>query len=182
MAQPALAERARQRDRRGPRAAVADPDDHDAVPHVDVTTLAIVGAVVLAAILVAIGLASLRSRAPGAAGVTFVPSELDVPKEHWTMPPATLLSRPRFSASRRAGMLVLGGYMVVALVMLIVKSVQLAGGRAWVPAPGPAVAPAARRWPRPARRWPRRPGGDPGARPGPGSPKNVTRSPGPTNG
>ncbi len=97
-------------------------------PHVDVTTLAIVGAVVLAVILVAMGLASLRSRAPGAAGVTFVPSELDVPKEHWTMPPATLLSRPRFSAGRRAGMLVLGGYMVVALVMLIVKSVQLAGG------------------------------------------------------
>jgi hypothetical protein len=44
------------------------------------------------------------------------------------MPPATLLSRPRFSLARRAAMLTLGGYMVVALVMLIVKSVQLAGG------------------------------------------------------
>ena len=44
------------------------------------------------------------------------------------MPPATLLSRPVWSTPRRAAMLVLGGYMVVALVMLVVKSVQLAGG------------------------------------------------------
>jgi hypothetical protein len=44
------------------------------------------------------------------------------------MPPATLLTRPRLSLGRRSAMLALGGYMVVALVMLIVKSVQLAGG------------------------------------------------------
>ncbi len=44
------------------------------------------------------------------------------------MPPATLLSRPRWSTGRQAATLVLGAYMVVALVMLIVKSVQLAGG------------------------------------------------------
>jgi hypothetical protein len=44
------------------------------------------------------------------------------------MPPATLLSRPQWSGARRAAMLALGSYMVVALALLIVKSVQLAGG------------------------------------------------------
>lgn len=44
------------------------------------------------------------------------------------MPPATLLSRPRFSPRRHAALLALAAYMVVALVMLIVKSVGLAGG------------------------------------------------------
>jgi hypothetical protein len=62
----------------------------------------------------------------GARGVTVM--ESDVPKEHWTMPPATLLSRPRWSTGRQAAMLALGGYMVVALILLIVKAVQLAGG------------------------------------------------------
>jgi hypothetical protein len=44
------------------------------------------------------------------------------------MPPATLLSRPQWSTPRRVAMLGLGSYMVVALIMLIIKSVQLAGG------------------------------------------------------
>jgi hypothetical protein len=42
------------------------------------------------------------------------------------MPPAALLSRPYLPLARRAGLYVLGGYMVIALIMLIVKSVQLA--------------------------------------------------------
>ena len=44
------------------------------------------------------------------------------------MPPAVLLSRPPWSRRRHLLTLALGSYMVVALVMLIVKSVQLAGG------------------------------------------------------
>jgi hypothetical protein len=44
------------------------------------------------------------------------------------MPPAALLSRPQWSAARQAAMLALGSYMVVALALLVVKTVQLAGG------------------------------------------------------
>ena len=44
------------------------------------------------------------------------------------MPPATLLSRPQWSAARHTAMLALGSYMVIALVLLVVKTVQLAGG------------------------------------------------------
>jgi hypothetical protein len=96
-------------------------------PSVDVTTLALVGGCVLVAVLVPAGLFALRSRR-GASAVTFVGPQANVPREQWTMPPATLLSRPQWSAPKRAAMLVLGSYMVVALVMLVVKSVQLAGG------------------------------------------------------
>jgi NRAMP (natural resistance-associated macrophage protein)-like metal ion transporter len=96
-------------------------------PHVDVTALAAAGAGVLAVVLLVAGVAALRSRREGR-GVTVVARAPVVPKEQWTMPPSTLLSRPRWSPSRHAAMLALGAYMVVALVMLIVKSVQLAGG------------------------------------------------------
>jgi hypothetical protein len=84
----------------------------------------LVGAAVLAIALALIGGAALRHRPP--AGVCF--SDADLPREQWTMPPVALLSRPRLSAPRRAALVALGGYMVVALVMLLVKSVQLAGG------------------------------------------------------
>jgi hypothetical protein len=41
------------------------------------------------------------------------------------MPPLALLERPRWSPGRRAGMLMLRGYLVVAVVLLVVKTVQL---------------------------------------------------------
>jgi len=43
----------------------------------------------------------------------------------WTMPPLALLERPRWSPGRRAGMFVLRAYLAVAVVLLIVKTVQL---------------------------------------------------------
>jgi NRAMP (natural resistance-associated macrophage protein)-like metal ion transporter len=43
----------------------------------------------------------------------------------WTMPPLALLERPRWSPGRRAGMLLLRGYLVVAVALLVVKTVQL---------------------------------------------------------
>ena len=96
-------------------------------PSIDVATLAIVGGTATAAALAAIGLDSLRTTR-GANRVTVIAPRPEVPKEQWTMPPATLLSRPEWSTPRRAAMVALGSYMVVALALLIVKSVQLAGG------------------------------------------------------
>jgi Mn2+/Fe2+ NRAMP family transporter len=95
-------------------------------PHVDVTTLAEVGAVVVVVALIGLGLSSLRTRS-AAGAATPVPAG-DVPKERWTMPPAALLTRPQWSRPRRVAMLGLGSYMVIALVLLVVKSVQLATG------------------------------------------------------
>jgi NRAMP (natural resistance-associated macrophage protein)-like metal ion transporter len=96
-------------------------------PHVDVTALAVGGGGVVVAALLAMGVYTLRRPAP-AAGPVIAGGGTEVPKERWTMPPATLLSRPQWSTPKRVAMLGLGSYMVVALVLLIVKSVQLAGG------------------------------------------------------
>ncbi|HTX33061.1 MAG TPA: NRAMP family divalent metal transporter [Solirubrobacteraceae bacterium] len=95
-------------------------------PSVNVTRLAEVGGIIAVVTLVAMAASALRTRSTGGAAAT-VPAAT-VPKERWTMPPATLLTRPQWSTPRRVAMLGLGSYMVIALVLLIVKSVQLAGG------------------------------------------------------
>ncbi|MFI4984979.1 MAG: NRAMP family divalent metal transporter [Solirubrobacterales bacterium] len=73
--------------------------------------------------LAAMGLYALRNRP-----ATAVLDVADVPKDRrntWTMPPLALLERPVWSPGRKAGMLVLRGYLVVAVLLLIVKTVQL---------------------------------------------------------
>jgi NRAMP (natural resistance-associated macrophage protein)-like metal ion transporter len=95
------------------------------LPGVDVVTLAAGGGVALAVVLLVMGAMALRSRPGGASAASGPPA---VPKERWTMPPAALLSRPQLSSRRHAALLALAAYMVVALVMLIVRSVGLAGG------------------------------------------------------
>jgi hypothetical protein len=49
-------------------------------------------------------------------------------RENWRMPALALLERPRASLSRRVAMSVLGGYVVVAILLLAVKAVQIASG------------------------------------------------------
>jgi hypothetical protein len=43
----------------------------------------------------------------------------------WTMPPVALLERPVWSPGRKAAMLLLRAYLVVAVLLLVVKTVQL---------------------------------------------------------
>lgn len=49
-------------------------------------------------------------------------------RESWTMPPIALLERPRSSLVRRAGLTAMRAYLVVAALLLVVRSVQLATG------------------------------------------------------
>jgi hypothetical protein len=44
------------------------------------------------------------------------------------MPPLTLLQRPKWSTGRKIAMLTLRGYLVIAVLLLIIKAVQLGGG------------------------------------------------------
>ena len=91
---------------------------------IDVAALSLAGAGALGVGLAGLGAADwLRRGRPSPA-----PEARSAAKEKWTMPPAALLSRPALSAGRRAAMTTLGVYMVVALAMLIVKTVELAGG------------------------------------------------------
>jgi NRAMP (natural resistance-associated macrophage protein)-like metal ion transporter len=109
-------------------------------PSVDVTTLFLVLSLVLALALAAMGAWALAHREPvgvalaAGAGSGRTDSGLaegvegEVPHERrgtWTMPPLALLERPVWSPGRRLAMLMLRGYLVVAVILLIVKTVQL---------------------------------------------------------
>jgi len=47
---------------------------------------------------------------------------------NWTMPPLSLLGKPEWSRGRIVAMYTMRGYLVVAVVLLIVKAARLAGG------------------------------------------------------
>jgi len=47
-------------------------------------------------------------------------------RERWRMPPLALLNRPTWSPARRAAMFTLRAYLVVAVLLLVVKAVELA--------------------------------------------------------
>ncbi len=49
-------------------------------------------------------------------------------RDTWRMPPLTLLGRPEWSRGRTAAMWCLRGYLVVAVVLLVVKAIQLGTG------------------------------------------------------
>jgi Mn2+/Fe2+ NRAMP family transporter len=95
-------------------------------PHIDVTAVSLIGGVVLAIGLVVFALIGARSRR-GAAGVTVIATGLELPREEWTMPSLALLGRPEWSMGRKVAMLSLRGYLVVAVVLLIVKAASLGG-------------------------------------------------------
>jgi Mn2+/Fe2+ NRAMP family transporter len=96
-------------------------------PSINVTTVSLVGGALLAIGLLGFGLVLLRSRR-GAAAVTMIESEPDIPKDQWTMRPLALLARPEWSTGRKVSMLMLRGYLVVSVVLLVIKAVQLGGG------------------------------------------------------
>lgn len=50
-------------------------------------------------------------------------------REHWTMPQLELLDKPVWSRTRKVGMITLRGYLVIAVLMLIVKAIELGIGR-----------------------------------------------------
>jgi Mn2+/Fe2+ NRAMP family transporter len=49
-------------------------------------------------------------------------------RNRWTMPPLELLERPVWSRTRKVGMLTLRGYLVIAVLMLIVKAIEVSLG------------------------------------------------------
>jgi hypothetical protein len=96
-------------------------------PQINVTHLFVELTIVLLATLAGAGIYTLYSsrRSPAREGIDAV-AEIPKEKRHtWTMPPLALLERPVFSPGRKAGMLLLRGYLVVAVLLLVVKTVQL---------------------------------------------------------
>jgi hypothetical protein len=91
------------------------------VPSIDVTSVLIVLGAIAAVVLVAGGAWTwLRSR-----GAPPPPQISREDRASWRMPALALLERPTWSLARRVAMAALAGYIVLAVVMLVVKSVQL---------------------------------------------------------
>jgi NRAMP (natural resistance-associated macrophage protein)-like metal ion transporter len=91
-------------------------------PSVNVTQLFLYLSLALVAVLAGMALLALRNRPGATVEVAKLAKER---RSLWTMPPLALLERPVWSPGRRAGMLLLRGYLVVAVLLLIVKTVQL---------------------------------------------------------
>src|SRR5205809_668788 len=92
------------------------------VPSIDVTTLLVVLGSIAFAVLLAGGAWSwARSR-----GAQPSPPMSREERANWRMPALALLERPTWSRARRAALAGLSGYLVVAIVLLVVKAVQLA--------------------------------------------------------
>jgi Mn2+/Fe2+ NRAMP family transporter len=95
-------------------------------PQLNVTDLFVELTIVLGVTLTGAGVYTLYSsrRSPARTGIDAA-AEIPKDKRTWTMPPLALLERPVFSPGRKAGMLLLRGYLVVAVLLLVVKTVQL---------------------------------------------------------
>ena len=126
MGQPRLAERRRHRHHRDAAHAVRRADGHDTVPHIDATKVTIWLSIALAAGLAAAGL-TLRLGKSRRGAPPPVPREL---RSSWRMPPLTLLKPVTGSPALKLGMLALRGYLVVAVLLLLIKAIQLGTHRA----------------------------------------------------
>ncbi len=92
-------------------------------PGVDVAQLFVYLSLGVVLALLAMGVYVLRA---GGAAVEVKTPEVSRERRHtWTMPPLALLQRPVWSPGRKAAMLLLRGYLVVAVLLLAVKTVQL---------------------------------------------------------
>jgi NRAMP (natural resistance-associated macrophage protein)-like metal ion transporter len=91
-------------------------------PHIDVRLMALVlGCVLLASYAIG-AVVVIRNRHHREA----VPPMSKERRENWRMPPLNLIDRPPWSKGRLIGMYALRAYLVVAVVLLLVKAIELA--------------------------------------------------------
>src|SRR5579871_1817215 len=99
-------------------------------PDLDASLLAIVLSVALVIGLLAMGAFSLvrrhRNGANAEAAEALELAKLD--PDTWRMPPLAELTRPVWSTTRKVGMFTLRAYLLVAVILMVVKVVQLAVG------------------------------------------------------
>ncbi len=91
-------------------------------PALDVSALMRVLVPALAVAVVGIAVVSMRSHR----AATAPPGRQE--RETWRMPPLALLSRPAASRGRQVALYALSSYLVVAVLLLLVKAVELATG------------------------------------------------------
>lgn len=100
-------------------------------PHINVTTLSEVLFEVLFAGLLIAGPYAMRGKVGRRLDLPWGASAPDVPRivrDHWTMPQLELLDKPVWTRTRKVRMLALRGYLVFAVIMLVVKAVEVGIG------------------------------------------------------
>jgi NRAMP (natural resistance-associated macrophage protein)-like metal ion transporter len=96
-------------------------------PTIDATKFTVVLGIILVISLIVIGVATLVQcirKGPDQELVALSRME----KETWQMPPLEELTKPVWSITRKIGMLTLRGYLIIAVVLLVIKTIQLATG------------------------------------------------------
>ena len=96
-------------------------------PGINATSLAAVLGIILVASLLVMGMVALvqrHRRGPDPELVALARME----KETWRMPPLAELTRPVWSTTRKIGMFTLRAYLLIAVILLVVKVIQLAVG------------------------------------------------------
>jgi NRAMP (natural resistance-associated macrophage protein)-like metal ion transporter len=88
---------------------------------INVNDLALVLGGVLLVLYAIAGIVMLRNRGARPPAKAMSPEQ----RANWRMPPLNLLSRPKWSRGRVLGMWALRGYLVVAVVLLLVKAIEL---------------------------------------------------------
>jgi NRAMP (natural resistance-associated macrophage protein)-like metal ion transporter len=92
-------------------------------PSVDVAQLFVYLSIGMILALAVTGVYVVRGRP--AASAVHTPEVSRERRHTWTMPPLALLQRPIWSPGRKAAMLLLRGYLVIAVLLLVVKTVQI---------------------------------------------------------
>ena len=93
-------------------------------PSVDVTRMLVALSGALATGLLATGALTVRRRPAGRRSCEPMEDRLT-----WRMPPLAELPRPVWSTTTKVGMITLRGYLLIAVLLMVVKVVQLATGR-----------------------------------------------------
>jgi Mn2+/Fe2+ NRAMP family transporter len=89
--------------------------------------IAVLGILFVASLVIMGGIALLRSRGKRPDGERVALSRKK--KESWQMPPLEELPKPVRSVTRTIGLFILRAYLVIAVILLVVKVIQLAIGR-----------------------------------------------------
>jgi Mn2+/Fe2+ NRAMP family transporter len=96
-------------------------------PNLDAIKMAAVLGIILVVSLVVMGVVALVQRIrKGSDPERAVLTRME--KETWQMPPLAELTRPTWSVTRKIGMFTLRAYLFIAVILLVVKTVQLAIG------------------------------------------------------
>jgi hypothetical protein len=90
--------------------------------NINVTTLSLVLGAMLLVGYVVVGVLLVRARLKHSPQGPHSPTQ---DRDTWRMPALSLLDRPKWSRGRLIGMYLLRGYLVLAVLLLLVKTIQL---------------------------------------------------------